>query len=487
MHSAIKVFCAAVLIITLSTLFVSSILYLPPRQLERLRKADALRPTLKIPTVVRDAMPHPDVHPLVGPPQSDISSLPVDASRLTHPPASDEKPSHPITVKLNEKRVTLGPAPASKLNPPSRESRAIARAIADAMLRLTEQHAPLESYSSEDDEDDEDDGEDDENESSEVHHRIDNSATSERNSPYIVQTAVDDPALQSTITKLAKSARDSDRAHIQHVIHSSDSSAKIEEHPRKIVGSSDDVDDKGIDSEDHDDDQDHNDPDGSAMRRAMEHLVEQHRMALATEKRDTQIASNVRIPTTNNERIKPARLSDNPAPGEHDKKLIIKGVSDKPVEGHLDGKLESKNHKAVKVQNKAVVVKNEKLRNGKGDDKVLDKGKYADTRPVTMEDAMAKLVDKLRDRPSQILRNNDISDAPKKKLIDETEGNRDDKNVKGDHIREVSTRQNPSLDRGIRVNLKVGDKDSPVDAMAKAMGHLASEYRNNVRKAQASK
>lgn len=60
MHPTVKVLATSAFIVALTVLFVSSIVYLPPHELELLRKAESLRYPLRISTVIRDAMSHSD-------------------------------------------------------------------------------------------------------------------------------------------------------------------------------------------------------------------------------------------------------------------------------------------------------------------------------------------------------------------------------------------------------------------------------------------
>lgn len=489
MHPAIKVFFAAALITTLSTLFVSSILYLPPRELELLRKADALRPTLRIPTVARDAMPHPDVHPLVGAApnhQSNTSSLPVNASHLEDHRTSNKRLSHAINVKFNQKQSGFESGSASKTGPPSKESRAIARAIADAMLHLTERHSSLGSYASEHnkgDEDDEDDNDDEDDSDDEAHEAdeddeddkdessqqddTDEYAASERNSPHTVQTAIDDPAIQSAITKLAKSAKKNERTQVQRVIHSSDTSPKIQDHPSNTVGLNDD---EEVDSEDHDDDQDHNDPDGSAMRRAMDHLAEQRRVALAAQKNEIQSSKNTQGPTTIKEGIISDATGDKISSSEYGKGTVANVVTTEPVERRPDTKIVAKERKFEEIQTNAKVIKHEKQT------KKSNPVNEARARPVTMEDAMKKLSMKFHDRSSQELRNGKVYDTSRQ-AADATNGNLDDGSTTGGHTKNSSARQRSGSGRDVTTNSKLEHKESPTDAMAKAMEQLAKRAR----------
>lgn len=106
----------------LSSLFISSILYIPPRDLERLRKANSLQHPLRIPVVARDLIPN-----TLQPPTT--TTLPPDASDispdLAKSPTPDPTPSPTPLLQDNDSR--------------SKQTRAVDRAVAQAMLRLTEQ------------------------------------------------------------------------------------------------------------------------------------------------------------------------------------------------------------------------------------------------------------------------------------------------------------------------------------------------------------
>lgn len=476
MHPVIKVLFAAALIATLSTLFVSSILYLPPRELELLRKADTIHSGLHIPTVARDAKPHPAANPLVTRthPHSASPSIPVDASHLKAPIAPE-----PISI---DKPIKLAGRSSEVLKkvPPSKESRAIARAIADAMLRLTERRAPAKLSASERDDDDSENEEDDTLDGEQDD--TDDSATSERDSVHTVQTAMDDPALESAMTKLAKSTRENDLNHIQRVIHSSNTAAKIEDPPSNIVGSNDNI-NMETDSEDHDDDQDHSDPDGSAMRLAMIHLAEQRRKTLDAQKRKGQSVKIIQNPATNNVPVDAKQISGKSI---SEKESYLKnGPNLLSAKDRHRSESPTKDRKSDEVQSKADVAK--PVQNEKADTQETRSAGNSNVHSLTMEDAMSKLSEKVAGRTQSGLLNNKIGNERIGKQTEANNGNSTNENTMDDIVRNLEERQHQSPDANATAKSKMEDKHSAADAMAEAMEHLGKQYRATAPKASNTK